>query len=130
MSILSFFPVAVDTVPRSNTTRRRQTSSMKEKKYNECGSVQKLSSLRRQLSFTVLQRRQIYSQEGITRLPCGKSLFHAPMVSTSARGMVGSFTEKLELVAQREPSWPKMAPLATLPVPTRLLSTYACQDIV
>lgn len=33
-------------------------------------------------------------------------------------------------VAQRLPSVPKMAALATLPVPTRLSSTYACQVMV
>lgn len=33
-------------------------------------------------------------------------------------------------VAQRELSWPKMEALLTLPVATRLLSTYDCQDMM
>lgn len=33
-------------------------------------------------------------------------------------------------VAQREPSWPKMEALLTLPVLTKLSSTYDCQDMM
>jgi hypothetical protein len=50
---------------------------------------------------------------------------------TAARAApsVGEMTNPA-VVAQGFPSWPWIAAFVILPVPTRLESTYACQDII